>query len=122
MLGLPIQTRAEDPLNGLGFKLLRWRPGEKTVTSGHKSGINATGLTLQTDPFTIKQLIDCPFHVADEKMTLDFLEMVNRWVRLSSVLNVLARSMGQPDSDPFVLTVASLRKLYLVHGVVGSGQ
>lgn len=241
MLGLPVQTRAEDPLNGLGFKLLRWRPGEKTVTTGHKDGIitldiaeadpafreqirqqmqepyrtllghcrhesghyywdrlvrftdwlplfrqlfgderidyrsalqnhyrlgsppdwqhsfissyaashpwedwaetwahylhmtdalsaaeqfgiNATGLTLQTDPFTIEQLIDCPFHAADEQMTLDFLEMINRWVRLSSVLNVLARSMGQPDSYPFVFTVASLRKLYLVHGVVGSGQ
>jgi hypothetical protein len=35
------------------------------------------------------------------------------------VLNVLSRSMGQPDSYPFVLTSASLRKLYLVAGVVG---
>jgi hypothetical protein len=38
---------------------------------------------------------------------------------LSSVLNVLSRSMGQPDSYPFVLTVASLQKLYLVHRVIG---
>ena len=34
------------------------------------------------------------------------------------MLNVLARSMGQSDIYPFVLTVPSLRKLYMVHSVV----
>lgn len=85
-------------------------------------GINADVIAVPTDPFTLEQLQDChfPANDADRKANAEsFLRMVNDWVRLSSVLNVLARSMGQPDSYPFVLTVASLRKLFLVHGVVG---
>ena len=80
-------------------------------------GVDADAFKLHTDPFTADQLQDCAFY--DEHGAEAFLQMVNRWVRLSSVLNVLSRSMGQPDSYPFVLTSASLRKLYLVAGVVG---
>lgn len=37
---------------------------------------------------------------------------------LSSVLNVLARTMGQADIYPFVLNPGSLRKMYFVHRVI----
>lgn len=92
-----------------------------TLSAAGQFNIDADALSIQTDPFTESQLADCPFHASDGRSPELFLNMVNNWVRLSSVLNVLARSMGQPDSYPFVLTVASLRKLYLVHVVVHSG-
>lgn len=87
------------------------------LSAAEQFGVDADLFKLHTDPFTLEQLQACAFYDVDgaEK----FLLMVNRWVRLSSVLNVLSRSMGQPDSYPFVLTAASLRKLYLVAGVVG---
>ncbi|MEX0740418.1 MAG: putative zinc-binding metallopeptidase [Pseudohongiella sp.] len=93
-----------------------------TLNAAAQFGINADTITIQTDAFTLDQIADCSFvrgNADDKTYAETFLQMVNDWVRLSSVLNVLARSMGQPDSYPFVLTVASLRKLFLVHGVVG---
>ena len=74
-------------------------------------------LALQTDPFDSSQL-SAHKHSEDDRQR--FLAFINRWVQLSSVLNVLARSMGQADIYPFVLTIDSMRKLYLVHSVVAS--
>jgi hypothetical protein len=91
-----------------------------TLAAAEQVGIQADALALQTDPFTLDQVSDCPFYDIDGAEA--FLVMVNRWVRLSSVLNVLARSMGQPDSYPFVLTTESLKKLYMVVGVVGAAD
>jgi len=91
-----------------------------TLNAAEEFGINPRTIAIQTDPFTRNRLEDNRFPVDNTDSETDpdsFLDMVNRWVRLSSVLNVLARSMGQPDSYPFVLTVESLRKLYLVHRV-----
>lgn len=49
-----------------------------------------------------------------------FLDQLNSWMRFSAVLNEFARSMGQPDFYPFVLSTASVRKLHFVHRVIGS--
>ncbi|HBX36323.1 MAG TPA: hypothetical protein DEG76_03050 [Pseudohongiella sp.] len=89
-----------------------------TLSAADQFGIAADALSFQTDPFTQQDLAVLPFHTADSELSDSFLQKVNQWVRLSSVLNVLARSMGQPDSYPFVLTVDSLRKMYLVHSAV----
>ncbi|WP_304640199.1 zinc-binding metallopeptidase family protein [Pseudomonas sp.] len=77
-------------------------------------GIQLDALALHTDPFDSSQLAGLEGN-ADKVV---FLAFINRWIQLSSVLNVLSRSMGQPDIYPFVLTVDSVRKLYLVHAVV----
>lgn len=78
-------------------------------------GIKLDTLELKPDKFKTSQLDGCARGNDDQTA---FLSFINRWVQLSSVLNVLARSMGQPDIYPFVLTVPSLRKLYMVHSVV----
>ncbi|WP_022962526.1 zinc-binding metallopeptidase family protein [Halopseudomonas pelagia] len=78
-------------------------------------GIRLDTLKLHIDEFHRSQLEGCARGNDDQEA---FLAFINRWVQLSSVLNVLARSMGQPDIYPFVLTTPSLRKLYLVHSVV----
>lgn len=78
-------------------------------------GLQVETLALQTDPFDSSVLSGCGAGDADPQA---FLAFINRWVQLSSVLNVLARSMGVPDLYPFVLNTDSLRKLFLVHAVV----
>lgn len=78
-------------------------------------GIRLDTLNLHIDKFDLSQLEGCARGKGDQEA---FLAFINRWVQLSSVLNVLARSMGQPDIYPFVLTIPSLRKLYLVHSIV----
>jgi hypothetical protein len=47
-----------------------------------------------------------------------FVEWINAWIRLTAVLNETARSMGQPDTYPFVLSGAVVAKMFFVHCVV----
>lgn len=47
-----------------------------------------------------------------------FLGFVNAWLPLSALMNELARSMGQPDFYPFVLSAPAVAKLHFVHRVV----
>ncbi len=90
-----------------------------TLAAAEQMGLRLETPGLQSDPFTLDDLSDCPFH--DPAGADAFLSMVNRWIHLSSTLNVLARSMGQMDIYPFVLSAGSLKKMYLVAGVVGLG-
>ena len=46
------------------------------------------------------------------------LALVNSWMALTTMLNELARSMGQPDYYPFALSAPVLRKLHFIHLVV----
>ena len=83
---------------------------------------NQMGLQIDTPgipsvPFRLEDLQACSF--MDPASASNFISMVNHWVHLSSTLNVLARSMGQMDIYPFVLTRGSLRKMYLVASVIG---
>lgn len=47
-----------------------------------------------------------------------FLSFVNAWVRITGMMNELARSMGHGDLYPFVLPAAAVSKLHFVHLVV----
>ena len=47
-----------------------------------------------------------------------FLKFVNGWTRLTTLLNEMSRSMGQPDFYPFVLTRKVVAKLQFIHLVV----
>ena len=47
-----------------------------------------------------------------------FLELLNGWTEMMVVLNELARSMGQPDFYPFVLSRPAVAKLQFVQMVV----
>jgi hypothetical protein len=48
----------------------------------------------------------------------DFDDVEAAWVPLTVALNSLNRSMGLPDSYPFALPEAALRKIRFVHDVV----
>jgi len=47
-----------------------------------------------------------------------FLSLINSWVEMTMVLNELARSMGEPDFYPFVMSKPAVAKLQFVHLVV----
>lgn len=47
-----------------------------------------------------------------------FDQLVAAWLPLTSALNCLNRSMGLPDSYPFVLSAPAIEKLRFVHGAV----
>ena len=47
-----------------------------------------------------------------------FLELLNAWLRMTTILNELARSMGQPDFYPFVMSSPVVAKLQFVQMVV----
>jgi hypothetical protein len=44
--------------------------------------------------------------------------LINSWVQLTTVLNELARSMGQHDFYPFVMSRPVLKKLHFIQMVV----
>ena len=51
-----------------------------------------------------------------------FLDAVNDWVRLTGVMNELARSMGVNDLYPFVMSAEVVRKLHFIHLVVADAR
>jgi hypothetical protein len=65
------------------------------------------------EPFSVSDLYDPD--AADAKRVV---LLVNSWVQLTMVLNDLARSMGQHDFYPFVMSRRVLRKLHFIQMVV----
>lgn len=48
----------------------------------------------------------------------DPLDMIDRWIELSTAMNALNRSMGLPDPYPFVLSDEVRAKIVFVHGFI----
>jgi hypothetical protein len=79
-------------------------------------GIDAEAAEQYYEPFSASAL-----YRIDEGAE-DFLGFVNAWVRVTGMMNELARSMGQPDLYPFVLPMEVVRKLHFVHLVVSQAR
>ena len=47
-----------------------------------------------------------------------FLFLPNSWIEMVTVLNEMARSLGQPDFYPFVMPVSVVRKLRFIALVI----
>lgn len=76
-------------------------------------GLDADDLEAEVEPFTPADL-----YAPDEPGAEAFLRFLNAWIEMTTVLNELARSMGQPDFYPFVMSRAVVAKLHFVHLVV----
>lgn len=76
-------------------------------------GLDAEDLEMDTDPFCREDLYD-----PDDPQAEQVLFLLNSWVELVTVLNEMARSLGQPDFYPFVMPRAVVRKLHFVALVV----
>jgi hypothetical protein len=76
-------------------------------------GLRGEDVEAAVEPFSVRDLYD-----PDAPDAQRVILLVNSWVQLTTVLNELARSMGQPDFYPFVMSRAVLRKLHFIQMVV----
>jgi hypothetical protein len=78
------------------------------------------GLTLdpkyKVDAESISTMIS-----EDAYSCFDFSRLLKQWIPLSLALNSLNRSMGLPDSYPFVISASVGKKLAFVHEVIHKG-
>jgi hypothetical protein len=87
-----------------------------TVDTALSFGLSVDQFDLEFTPFTIDAVYQ-PEHPGAEQ----FLAFLNHWTRLTTMLNEMSRSMGQPDFYPFVLPRDVVAKLHFIHLVVTSG-
>ena len=73
-------------------------------------GLTADDVELALEPFALADLYD-PQDPAAER----FLSLLNSSLELITVLNELARSLGQRDVYPFVMSRPVVRKLHFIH-------
>jgi hypothetical protein len=76
-------------------------------------GFTGRNIHIEVDQFALADLY-APHHPLAER----FLSLVNSWVVLTTVMNELSHSMGQPDFYPFRMPPPVLRKLHFIHLVV----
>lgn len=73
---------------------------------------------VRVTPFTAEVVRGMPLPPTPPEAVDAFVEWINAWIRLTAVLNETARSMGQPDTYPFVLSGVVVAKMFFVHCVV----
>ena len=76
-------------------------------------GFTGENIEVEVEQFRLADLY-APDHPGAERV----LTLVNSWLLLTTVLNELSRSMGQPDFYPFVMSREVLRKVHFISLVV----
>lgn len=88
-----------------------------TLDTSLSFGLNASDVEVAYEVYTLDDVWWREAKNADE-----FLGFINSWIRITSVMNELCRSMGQPDFYPFALPRAAVSKLHFIHSVVQSAK
>ena len=84
-----------------------------TLGTAQGFGLDAGDIDGIIQPFERSAL-----YAPDDAGAEHFLALINAWVEMTMVLNELARSMGQPDFYPFVMSKPVVAKLQFVYLVV----
>jgi hypothetical protein len=84
-----------------------------SIDTALRFGLQGEEVEQVYEPFSIHDLYD-PNAPDAERMIL----LVNSWIQLTTVLNELARSMGQQDYYPFVMSRPVLRKMHFIQMIV----
>ncbi len=80
-------------------------------------GLDAEDIDGRVTPFTRDDL-----YAPEDPGASSFLSLLNAWIEVIMVLNELARSMGQPDFYPFIMSRPVVAKLQLVHMIIFDAQ
>jgi hypothetical protein len=88
-----------------------------TIDTALSFGLKTDSPNLEFTPFTIDAL-----YQPDHPEAQHFLDFLNDWTRLTTMLNEMSRSMGQPDFYPFVLPREVVAKLHFIHLLVTSAS
>ncbi len=88
-----------------------------TVDTALSFGLSANSAQLEVTPFTLDAL-----YQPDHPDAQHFLDFLNDWLRLTTMLNEMSRSMGQPDFYPFILPHEVVAKLHFIHLLVTSAS
>jgi hypothetical protein len=88
----------------------------------------AEGLGLETDRIALPPAVFPPeagelpsVLKADAQVNEKFLVWLGRWASLSTVLNEISASLGQPALYPYILSKGVAQKLRLIQSLVGKG-
>jgi hypothetical protein len=84
-----------------------------SLTTAMGFGLEPEDIEAEIVPFG-KDALFAP----DNPNATRFLELLNGWTQLTVVLNEMARSMGQPDFYPFVMSKPAVAKLQFIQMVV----
>jgi len=84
-----------------------------TIGTALGYGVNLERNEGNVQPFTREAL-----YAPKDSDAKSFLHLVNAWSRIVLLLNELARSMGQPDYYPFVLSKPVVAKLQFIQMVI----
>jgi len=76
-------------------------------------GLRGEDVEQTVEPFVASDLYD-----PTAPDTRSFILLINSWVKLTTALNELARSMGQHDFYPFVMSRPVLRKIHFIQLIV----
>lgn len=76
-------------------------------------GLRGEDVEAEVEPFSVADLYDATAPDAN-----NVVKLVNSWIQLTTVLNELARSMGQHDFYPFVMSRPVLKKMHFIQMVV----
>jgi hypothetical protein len=85
-----------------------------TLEAVESFGLDTTRTPLRVTPFDPGVL----YRHRGEAPDAAFLDRINAWVVITATMNEIARSMGQPDVYPFVMSGRAVTKLHFVHQVV----
>ena len=80
-------------------------------------GIDARHLRCDVRPFTREDL-----YAPDDPDGERLISLLTDWIEIVTVLNDLARSMGQPDFYPFVMCRSVVAKLHFIHLVIADAR
>jgi hypothetical protein len=80
------------------------------------------GADLERDEGRVLPFGRDALYAPDDPFAERFLHLLNGWLRMTLLINELARSMGQPDFYPFVMSRPVVAKLQFVQMVVAEAR
>src|SRR5262249_52631115 len=80
-------------------------------------GLDAANLRCEIEPFARDAL-----YAPDDPDAEALLSLLNAWIEIVTVLNEVARSMGEPDFYPFVMSKPVVAKLHFIHMVIADAR